>query len=96
MARFYIGGANLQSTRKYKNIAVGHRKVSLIIDDLKSSDPWEPRTIEIHGVAEIIKRDNAPDQGVVIAITPTVSWCWGIDEPPFQQGKAVRKKIIWQ
>ncbi len=94
-SRFYIGGANLQSTRKYKNIAAGHRKVSLIIDDLKSSDPWEPRAIKIHGVAEVIEREDAPGQGVVIAITPTVSWSWGIDVPPFQRGRAVRKKVIW-
>ena len=32
--RFYIGAHQLETTRKYKNIAAGHRKVSLIIDDL--------------------------------------------------------------
>jgi hypothetical protein len=33
--------------RKYKNIAAGHHKVSLIIDDLKSFRPWQPRGIRI-------------------------------------------------
>jgi hypothetical protein len=30
-ARFFIGGHQLETTRKYQNIVAGHRKVSLII-----------------------------------------------------------------
>ena len=36
---FYIGGLVLQSSRKYKNVAAGHTKVSLIIDDDESQEP---------------------------------------------------------
>src|SRR5260370_7145496 len=57
-ARFYIGGHQLETTRKYKNIVAGQRKVSLIIDDLKTRDPWAPRGIKIHGIAEVVEREG--------------------------------------
>lgn len=92
-ARFYIGGRQLTTTRKYKNIVAGNQKVSLIIDDLKSRDPWTPRAIKIHGIAEVINHQGHLGDGLYIAIKPTVSWSWGVEEP--QQGKFGPKKIIW-
>src|SRR5712692_8112991 len=78
--RFYIGGHQLETTRKYKNIEAGHRKVSLIIDDLKSLRPWQPRGIRIHGIAEVAERQGHLGPGSYLAITPMVSWSWGIEE----------------
>src|ERR1051325_4942356 len=52
--RFYIGGYFLKRTRKYSHIAAGQRKVSLLIDELRSLDPLEPRSIKLHGEAEIV------------------------------------------
>lgn len=94
-ARFYIGGYQLEITRKYKNIVAGKRKVSLIIDDLKTREPWAPRAIKIHGTAEVVERQGRMGPGSYIAITPTVSWSWGIEEPQFRQGKAIPRKITW-
>ncbi len=94
-ARFYIGGHQLETTRKYKNIVAGKHKVSLIIDDLKTREPWAPRAIKIHGVAEVVEHEGRMGPGSYIAITPTVSWSWGIEEPQFRQGKAIPRKITW-
>jgi pyridoxamine 5'-phosphate oxidase family protein len=95
--RFYIGGHFLESSRKYKNIAAGQSKVSLIIDDLKSLQPYEPRGIKIHGEASIVTREQGHlGPGTYFAITPKVSWSWGIDGPVFQDGKFVPKKITWE
>ncbi len=94
-ARFYIGGHQLETTRKYKNIVAGQRKVSLIIDDLKTREPWAPMAIKIHGVAEVVERQGRMGPGSYIAITPTISWSWGIEEPQFRQGKAIPRKITW-
>jgi pyridoxamine 5'-phosphate oxidase family protein len=94
-ARFYIGGHQLETTRKYKNIVAGQRKVSLIIDDLKTRNPWAPRAIKIHGVSEIVEREGRMGRTDYLAITPTVSWSWGIEEPQFRQGKVVPHKIMW-
>ena len=93
-ARFYIGGHQLQTTRKYKNIMLGNRKVSLIIDDLKSLRPWQPRGIRIHGIAEVVEHQGHLGPGSYLAIAPLVSWSWGIEEPG--QGQVGPKKIIWQ
>ncbi len=94
-ARFYIGGYQLEATRKYKNIVAGQRKVSLIIDDLKTRDPWAPRAIKIHGIAEVVEHEGRMGPGSYIAITPTVSWSWGIEDPQFRQGKVIPRKITW-
>lgn len=94
--RFYVGGHQLETTRKYKNIAAGNRKVSLIIDDLKSLSPWQPRGIRVHGIAEVVQRQGHLGPGSYLAITPVVSWSWGIEEPGTQPGRPGPKKIIWQ
>ena len=93
-ARFYIGGRQLEATRKYKNILSGQRKVSLLIDDLKSLRPWQPRGIRIYGTAEVVQRQGHLGQGSYLGITPTVSWSWGIEEP--EAGQVGPKKIRWQ
>ncbi len=94
--RFYIGGRNLPGTRKYKNIAAGNTKVSLMIDDLKTIQPWEPRGIKIHGTAELVERNGMFGPAPYIVVTPTTSWSWGIEGDQFQNGKFVPKKIVWQ
>jgi pyridoxamine 5'-phosphate oxidase family protein len=93
---FYVGGHRFQASRKYKNVVAGNTKVSLIIDDLKSVQPWQPRGIKIHGIAEIVERNGHLGSGSYLAITPTVSWSWGVEAPTLQEGKpASMKKIVW-
>ncbi|HLZ55616.1 MAG TPA: PPOX class F420-dependent oxidoreductase [Ktedonosporobacter sp.] len=94
--RFYVGGHQLETTRKSKNIAAGNRKVSLIIDDLKSLRPWLPRGIRVHGISEGVQRQGHLGPGSYLAITPVVSWSWGIEEAGTQPGRPGPKKIIWQ
>ena len=43
---FYVGSHDQSTffkTRRYKNIKGGNTRVSLVIDDLKSVEPWRPR-----------------------------------------------------
>lgn len=95
-ARFYIGGINLPASRKYKNVAAGNRKVSLIIDDLASVEPWRPRQIKVHGLAEIVERDGRFGHKAYLAITPTVSWSFGIEgDENYHAGDFRPKKIVW-
>ncbi len=92
-ARFYIGGHSFQATRKYKNVVAGNTKVSLLIDDLKSIQPWQPRGIRVYGIAEAVERQGRFGPGMYLVITPKVSWSWGIEA---QEGKAGPKKIVWE
>ena len=95
--QFYIAGYVLERTRKYKNIAAGQTKVSLIIDELKTLEPFDARGIRLHGEAAIVTREvGYRGPGTYLAITPKVSWSWGIDEPFLQNGKFITKKITWE
>ena len=89
---FYVGGMNILKSTKYKNV-LKNNKVALVIDDLKSVDPWDPRGIRIQGTADIVTRKGGymeetgrPDP-TYIRIKPKKKWGWGIDEPVFVEGR---------
>jgi pyridoxamine 5'-phosphate oxidase family protein len=94
-AQFFIGGHALERSRKYKNIVGGQQLVSLIIDDLETIKPWRPRGIKIHGRADIVQRQGQFGAGTYLAVTPLVSWSWGIEGDSFTDGKFTPKKIVW-
>ncbi len=89
---FYVGGHNLQATRKYKNVVAGNTKVSLVIDDLKSMQPWLAQGIRVHGEAEAREGQAHFGPGTYLVITPKVTWGWGMTDQP---GPAGPKKTIW-
>ena len=94
---FYVGGMNIFKSIKYKNVLINN-KVALVIDDLKSTTPWEPRGIRIYGIADTVDRQGGymsnanHTQSRYIRIRPTKKWSWGIDEPVFVEGKFNVKK----
>lgn len=88
----YVGGMNLLKSTKYRNV-LKNAKVAIVIDDLKSIDPWDPRRIRIHGTADITTRQGGYMESTdhpnpqYIRITPKRKWSWGIEEPVFVEGK---------
>jgi len=90
---FYVGGRNNPATMKYRNVVRGNVRVALVFDDWESLTPWKPRSIKIHGTAEIVKRTGQLGEGEYLRITPVVKWSMGVNEPAFQNGKAVIKKV---
>ena len=89
--RFYIGGRDLPHSRKYKNVAAGNQRVSLIVDDLASVDPWRRRGIKLHGTAEIVTRAGRFGAQEHFAITPHVSWSWGLVGDDYY----AMHKVVW-
>ena len=89
---FYVGGMNILKSTKYKNI-LKNNKVAIVIDDLKSIDPWDPRGVKIYGTADVVTRQGGYMEGtghanpIYIRISPKKKWSWGIDEPVFVEGK---------
>jgi pyridoxamine 5'-phosphate oxidase family protein len=87
---FYVSGMNLLKSTKYKNVQKNPR-VALVIDDLNSADPWEPRGIRIYGIADIVNRQGGYMQqtdhpsAIYIRIKPLKKWSWGIEAPVFQR-----------
>ena len=89
---FYIGGMNLVKSTKYKNV-LKNNKVAIIIDDLKSVDPWDPRGLKVYGTADIVTRHGGYMEGTghpnpsYIRVKPDKKWSWGIEEPVFVEGR---------
>lgn len=93
----YVGGMNLLKSTKYRNV-MKNNKVAIVVDDLKTIDPWDPRGIRIYGIADIVTRqggymDNTDHPNPqYIRIIPNKKWSWGVEEPLFVQGKFNVKK----
>lgn len=86
-AHFYVGGHDLTRTRKYRNVAGGNTRVALVVDDVASTKPWNPRGIRIYGTSGVVQRNGYAGPGTYLRIRPNVSWSWNID------GRAVRKAV---
>lgn len=90
---FWIGSHNQDiffSTRRYRNITAGNDRVSLVVDDLASVDPWRPRGIKVSGKAEVMDHDGMFGRGKYFRIKPRVSASWGIE--PIKDRKPSVKK----
>lgn len=72
-----IGGMNMTSSRKWRNVQ-RDRRVTFVVDDLASVDPWLPRGVEVRG--EAIAMDEG---GGVIRIHPRRVLAWGIETDSF-------------
>jgi pyridoxamine 5'-phosphate oxidase family protein len=89
---FYVGGMNIIKSKKYKNV-LKNNKVAIVIDDLKSVDPWDPRGMKIYGIADIVTRQGGYIESTghsnpqYIRISPKKKWSWGIEEPFFVEGR---------
>ena len=89
---FYVGGMNIVKSKKYKNV-LKNNKVAIVVDDLKSVDPWDPRGMKIYGIADIVTRQGGYMESTghsnpqYIRISPKKKWSWGIEEPVFVEGR---------
>jgi pyridoxamine 5'-phosphate oxidase family protein len=68
-----VGGMNLVRTKKFRDVRRSGR-ASIVIDDLLSTDPWQPRGIEVRGRAEAIEGERPR-----IRIHPERIVSWGIE-----------------
>jgi pyridoxamine 5'-phosphate oxidase family protein len=89
---FYVDGMNILKSTKYKNI-LKNNKVAIVIDDLKSIDPWDPRGVKIYGTADVVTHQGGYMEGTghanptYMSISHKKKWSWGIDEPVFVGGR---------
>jgi pyridoxamine 5'-phosphate oxidase family protein len=68
-----VGGSELERTKKFRDVARTGR-AAIVIDDLASTDPWQPRGIEIRGRAEAIALPTP-----LIRIHPERIVSWGLE-----------------
>jgi pyridoxamine 5'-phosphate oxidase family protein len=48
-----IGGLRLADTKKYRDVLQNPR-VAFVVDDIRSTNPWRVRMLEVRGVAEVL------------------------------------------
>jgi pyridoxamine 5'-phosphate oxidase family protein len=68
-----VGGMDPTRTKKFRDVRRSGR-AAIVIDDLVSTDPWQPRGIEVRGRAEAIEGNRA-----LIRIHPERIVSWGLD-----------------
>lgn len=85
-----VGGTAMARSRKYRNVR-RNAGVSLVVDDLASTDPWRVRGVEVRGTAEALDDVDPPMVGMsreLIRITPRWIGSWGL--VPSQKGLTSR------
>jgi pyridoxamine 5'-phosphate oxidase family protein len=96
-AHIWIGGvgAEVARTRKLRNIGAGRTKVSLVVDDLVSMEPFIARALRVYGHAEPpIERVGMMGPGLYSRITPRVSWSWNLaGEPAGEQWYPAKRTV---
>lgn len=77
-----IGGWAMSSSKKWRNVA-GNPYVSLVVDDIVSTDPWAVRGVEIRGTAEQVvgpHEHGAYLSQELIRIRPYSIIAWGLED----------------
>ncbi len=74
-----VGGHELERSKKFRDVARNGR-AAIVIDDVKSAEPWHPRAIEVRGRAEAITLPTP-----LIRIYPERIISWGLG-----QGRSAR------
>jgi pyridoxamine 5'-phosphate oxidase family protein len=74
-----ITGYELEQSKKFRDIARSGR-AAIVIDDLKTTDPWHPRGIEVRGRGEALALPTP-----LIRIHPERIISWGL-----QRGRSAR------
>ena len=81
-------GFDITYTVRYKNIQSNPR-VSVVVDDLASVNPWSPRGIKIIGTAVIEDIDGSPR----FRISPEVIISWALNDTTPGIPKMERRKV---
>ena len=91
---FWVGSHSqdiFPKTRRYKNIMSGRTRVSIVVDDLESVDPWRPRGIKVSGIAQVMEHEGIFGKGNYIRVAPKVSVSWGIEPPKNGRWSSVKR-----
>ncbi len=86
-----IGGHRMGASRKFASVQA-NPKVSFVVDNIVSEQPWQVRGMEIRGMAEALTDQEPPMPGFsreLIRIHPRRILAWGFDpSQPF--GRSAR------
>lgn len=81
-------GFDITHTVRYRNVQANPR-VSVVVDDLASTDPWSPRGIKIIGTVVIEDGESSPR----FRITPEVIISWAINDTTPGTPRMERRRV---
>ncbi len=84
----FTGGFDIAQTVRYRNVQTNPR-VSVVVDDLASVNPWSPRGIKIIGTAVIEEADGS----LRFRISPDVIISWALNDTTPGIPKMERRKV---
>lgn len=83
------GGLDITKTVRHRHLSENPR-ATIVIDDLASIDPWQPRGVKIRGTATIEDHDG----GLRIRIQPEVIWSWGINTGTEKRFASIERRTV--
>ena len=83
------GGLDITKTVRHRHLSENPR-ATIVIDDLASIDPWQPRGVKVRGTATMEDHDG----GLRIRIQPEVIWSWGINTGTEKRFASIERRTV--
>jgi pyridoxamine 5'-phosphate oxidase family protein len=83
------GGLDLTKTTRYRHL-LGNPQAAIVVDDVVSVDPWQPRGVKVRGEATLEDDGGRPR----IRIRPRVVWSWGINQGAEQRFASIERRSV--
>ncbi len=78
------GGRDAAGTRRWQDLQQ-NPNVAFVVDDVAPGERWNPRGIQIRGVAELVTHEGATGPyRAYIRIHPRTIHAWGLEGDPYQ------------
>jgi pyridoxamine 5'-phosphate oxidase family protein len=83
------GGMDITKTVRYRHLLENPR-ATIVIDDLASIEPWQPRGIKVRGHA-VLEDDNGKSR---LRIHPEVIWSWGLNRGREKRFASIERRTV--
>ncbi len=83
------GGMDITKTVRYRHLRE-NPQATVVIDDLASVEPWQPRGVKVRGTAAVEVVDGRSQ----IRVHPTVVWSWGINSGAATRFASIERRQV--
>jgi pyridoxamine 5'-phosphate oxidase family protein len=83
------GGLDLTKTIRYRHL-LENPQAAIVVDDVVSLDPWQPRGVKVRGDATLEDDGGRPR----IRIRPRVVWSWGINSGAEKRFASIERRNV--
>ena len=83
------GGIDLTKTIRYRHL-LENPQATIVIDDLVSVDPWQPRGVKFRGPATLEDDGGRPR----VRIRPQVVWSWGVNTGAEKRFASIERRRV--